>query len=167
MDYRRFPFLALPVLAAILTAGVVAEVLAKDEKKVSVDFRDIHRDGKVAVLGHFGIPIGQNVTVEGRRAAASKISNEMTLRFTKVNGVAAAKESESPWPLLIQIQNADSLPEDEAIIVEGYEFLSWRGDPQSNWHVDVAFIITKVVSPKGLKVNAWKPERQIVRATPH
>jgi RNA polymerase sigma factor (sigma-70 family) len=122
--------------------------------KVSVDFRDIHRDGKVAVVGHFGIPIGQNVTVEGRRAKASKVSDEMTLHVAKVNGVAAARRGESP---LVQMQNVDSLPEDETIIVEGYEFLSWRGDPDINWHVEVDFMITKVVAPKGLKVNARKP----------
>ena len=124
------------------------------EKKISVDFRDIHRDGKVAVVGHFGIPIGQNVTVEGSRAKASKVSNEMTLHVAKVNGVAAAKQGESP---LIQIQNVDSLPEDKTIIVEGYEFLSWRGDPQINWHMEVSFMITKVVAPKSLKVNARNP----------
>ena len=61
---------------------------------------------------------------------------------------------ESPW---IQIHNVDSLPEDETIIVEGYEFLSWRGDPQINWHLEVSFMITKVVAPKGLKVNVRMP----------
>jgi hypothetical protein len=155
MNYRRFPFLSCFVFVAILITGPVAGV-AGDEK-VFVDFHNIHRDGKVAVLGHFGIPIGQIVTVEGKLAEASKVSNDKTLRFTKVNGVAVAKDESGRWPSLIQIQNVDSLPKHEPIVVEGYEFLSWRGDPQINWHVEVAFIITKVVAPKGLKVNAWKP----------
>jgi hypothetical protein len=68
----------------------------------------------------------------------------MTLHVTKVNGTAAAKRGESS---LIQIQNVDSLPEGEMIIVEGYEFLSWHGDPEINWHVEVGFMFTKVVAP--------------------
>ena len=157
MDYRRFSFRTLPVFAAVLTVGIVVAVFAKDEKKVSVDFHDIHRDGKVAVIGHFGIPIGQIVTVEGSRAEASKISNGRTLRFTKVNGVAAPKQDESPWPSLVQVQNVDLLPDDEVIVVEGYEFLRWTGDPEVNWHVEVKFMITKVIAPKSLKVNGSEP----------
>lgn len=147
MHERHPRSLTLPVFAAILTAGVVAGVLAEDPKKVSVDFRDIHRDGPVTVLGHFGTPIGQIVTVEGRRAKPSKVSSEMTLSVTTVDGVADTRRGDSA---LIQVQNVDSLPAGEPIVVEGYEFLSWRGDPQTNWHVDVSFIITKVVSPKDL-----------------
>lgn len=143
--------IALTPLAAGLLPGGRAE---EKEKKVSVSFRDIHRDGKVAVVGHFGIPIGQKVTVEGRRAKPSKVSNEMTLAVSEVNGAAATERGESP---LIQMQNVDSLPENETIVVEGYEFLSWRGDPDINWHADVSFMITKVISPKGLKINAMKP----------
>ncbi len=151
MNCRRFKFF---VFFAILITGTLAGV-AGDEK-VSVDFHDIHRDGKVAVIGHFGIPIGQIVTVEGRLAKASKVSNNMTLHFTKVNGVA--REESGKWHPLIQIQNVDALPKDETIVVEGYEFLFWRGDPQINWHLEVAFFITKVIAPKDLKVNARKPD---------
>ena len=62
----------LLIMVALLELGSVPGVLAQDEKqKVAVDVRDIHRDGKVAIVGHFGIPIGQKVTVEGHRAKRS------------------------------------------------------------------------------------------------
>jgi hypothetical protein len=94
------------------------------------------------------------VTVEGHRAKPSKVSNEMTLQVNKVNDVSIDKPA-SPW---IQIRNVDSLPKDEPIIVEGYEFISWRGAPEINWHVESCFMITKVVSPQSLKLNALQPQ---------
>jgi hypothetical protein len=150
MNHPRFRFLLLQVFVVAVAVGA----FAKEEEKVSVHFRDIHRDGKVAVLGHFGIPIGQKVRVEGTRAKASKTSNNLTLHFTKVNGVKAPKLGESPWPPLIQIRNVDTLPEDVTITLEGYEALTWVGDPEKNWRLDVDFIVTRVVAPVGLKVNA-------------
>lgn len=156
MCCRRF--LAFLALAAILSTGIATAAPPTDAEKVTVDIRDIRTGGKVAVLGNLGIPIGQIVTLEGQLAKPSKVSNNMTLHFTKVNGVAVAKESVlARRHQMIQVQNVDFLPENETIIVEGYEFLQWRGDPQTNWSVNTAFVITKVIAPKSLKVNAWRP----------
>ena len=145
------PFLAVCVLIACAATGVFAGMA---EKKQSVDFRDIHRDGRVAIIGHFGIPIGQTVTIEGSLAKPSKVSNDMTLYFTKVNGTTVKEEK---WDPYIQVKNVDLLPKDKIIVVEGYEFLSWRGTPEINWHVEVEFVITKVISPNNLKPNKWTP----------
>ena len=134
------------------TATVFAGV---GDKKQSVDFHDIHQDGTVAIIGHFGIPIGQTVTVEGSLAKPSKISNDVTLHFTKVNGTAV---EDKKWGSYIQVRNVDSLPKDETIVVEGYEFLSWRGAAEINWHLEVEFIVTKVISPSNLKPNQWTPQ---------
>jgi hypothetical protein len=143
----------LTAFAVLTVSGMSGGRAADEEKTITVNFRDIQRDGKVAVIGHFGIPVGQKVTIEGRRAKPSKVSNQMTLSVEKVNGVAT-KRGESP---LIQITNVDSLPDSEAIVLEGYEFLGWRGAPAINWHVDSSFMITRVVAPKGLESNARQP----------
>ena len=146
----------LPALAAfaLLTGAATGAFAGGSDKKQSVDFHDIHKDGTVAIIGHFGIPIGQIVTVEGHLEKPSKVSDEMTLHFTKINGSAIR---ENRWGSLIQIKNVDSLPKDEPIVVEGYEFLSWRGAPEINWNVEVEFVITKVISPASLKLNKWTP----------
>ncbi len=144
----------LTVLGLItVTATAVAGV---GSSKQSVDFHDIHRDGRVAIIGHFGIPIGKTVTVEGALAKPSKVSNDVTLHFTKVNG--AAVEEDKKWGSYIQVSNVDALPKDETIVVEGYEFLSWRGSAEANWHLEVEFVITKVISPSNLKPNQWTPQ---------
>ncbi len=146
-----FPFITVCALLAEAPSGLL---LGVDNKKQSVDFRDIHRDGTVTIIGNFGIPIGQIVTVEGFLAKPSKVTNRMTLRFTKING---SEVKATRWPPYIQVRNVDSLPKDVPIVVEGYEFLSWSGSPEINWLLEVDFVITKVISPDNLKPNKWTP----------
>ena len=54
----------------------------------------------------------------------------------------------------------EALPEGELVILRGYEFLDWIGDPEINWHVAVDFEATEVIAPKDLKIIDWKPWRQ-------
>lgn len=145
--------------ACLLIAAIVTGVFGEEEaRKQSVHFRDIHRDGTVSVIGHFGIPIGQIVTIEGALAKPSMVSNDRTLHFSIMNGKPISKPSEPQrWPPLIQIRNVDSLPKEETVVAEGYEFLNWRGDPKINWHLEVEFMITKVISPANLKLNGRRP----------
>ena len=141
----------LRLLAVLgLATGTAAAFAGVDNRRQSVDFHDIHRDGTVAVIGHFGIPIGQIVTIEGSLAKPSKVSNDTTLHFTKVNGIPV---DDKKWGPYIQVGNVDSLPKDATIVVEGYEFLTWTGSPEINWHTEVGFVITKVISPGSLKTN--------------
>ena len=147
------------VVAAIVVGLVSATMTAFAEDREqdapqSVHYRDIHRGGLVAVIGHFGLPIGQIVRLEGVRARPLKTTNRRTLRFTRVNGVALEDLGRrSGYPPDIQIENVNELPEGKSIVVEGYERLRWRGDPQKNWLVEVSFVVTKVISSGGLELD--------------
>src|SRR5438552_801651 len=105
IKYSTLRTVSVPLsIALLLIAGIVTGLLAKDEvAKQAVNFRDMHKLGSVAIIGHFGIPIGQTVTVEGTWEKPSKVSNEKTLHFTKVkaNGavvLADIKEWSTKWP---------------------------------------------------------------------
>jgi hypothetical protein len=99
------------------------------------------------------------VKIEGRRAKPSKLSNEQTLHFQRVNDKQAPDDLRyTPY---IQIANIDRLPADQEIVLEGYEAIRWSGAPDINWHLDVVFIATKVIEPKDLKL---RPE--VATATP-
>ncbi|MEO8670622.1 MAG: hypothetical protein ABI411_04850 [Tahibacter sp.] len=140
-------------IALIATSGVALSA-GPPTATQSVDFHDIQRDGSVAVIGHFGLPIGRIVKIEGRLAKASKVSNEVTLEFRTVNGAAFR---DPHWSPTVQVRNTDALPADVDIVVEGYEFLVWRGSAESNWHLDVEFMITQVIAPDRLKLNRLEP----------
>ena len=160
MPHRnRRAFWSVLGAGCLLIGAIVTGVFAGEEgRKQTVHFRDIHRDGTVSIIGHFGIPIGQIVTIEGTLAKPSMVSNQRTLRFAMING-RPVPETNDPqkWPPLIQVRNVDSLPKEETIVAEGYEFLDWRVDPNINWHLEVEFMITKVISPARLKVNDRSP----------
>ncbi len=155
---RRTSWSSLVPMLLLLVTAVEAAFAESNPETRSFHFRDIHRDGAVLITGHFGIPVGQIVTIEGSRAKPSKVSNSRTLRFVKINGEPVPKPGQHlMWPPLIQIRNVDDLPEKEIIVAEGYELLTWRGDPNINWHLEVEFMITKVVSPDSLKTNNARP----------
>ncbi len=127
-----------------------------------IDFHDINRDGKIKVMGRFGLPIGQIITLEGKRAENSKISNEQTLVVEKVNGIQVEAPEKSTWKSWIQIRNVEFLPKEGSIIVKGYEFLDWVGDPLINWHIEVDFVITEVVAPTNLKTKSWRGNNPVL-----
>jgi hypothetical protein len=92
------------------------------------------------------------VRLEGTRARASKMSNASTLNVSKVDG-RDIPETHAGYPSSIQVVNVAALPEGETIVVEGYEFARWVGDPETNWLLAVEFRVTKVVAPPGLSVR--------------
>ena len=144
------------LLVVILLMPVDSPARADEpQTEISVPFREIHRDGNVKIIGHFGIPIGTTIKIEGVRAQPSKLTNKMTLHVHKVNGKNfIADERYSPF---IQIANVGELPETERIVLEGYESIEWRGDPERNWHINVPFVVTKVIAPESLKRNLKLP----------
>jgi hypothetical protein len=147
--------LATCALAAIVSlAAIPFRALGDEPAKppTHVSFRDIHREGSVKIIGHFGIPIGTMVKLEGRRAKPSKRSNYLTLHFRSVNDKEVAGDPR--YEPYIQIANVDSLPEDQEIVLEGYETIQWSGAPDINWHLDVTFVVTKVIEPKDLKLQS-------------
>ena len=79
----------------LLVATVEAAFAGNDAQTRSFDFRDTHRNGKVAIIGHFGIPIGQIVTIEGSLARPSRVSNASTLRIAKINGELLSKTDQN------------------------------------------------------------------------
>ena len=123
---------------------------AGDGRREPVSFRDLRRDGPASILGHFGLPVGRIIRLEGRRAQGLKTTNEATLHVTKVEGRDFPPEPDPPYSPHIQVANVRTLPEGEPIVVEGYEFTQWVGDPDVNWHIEVSFHITKVVAPAHL-----------------
>ena len=123
----------------------------------SVHFRDLHRNGPVKITGHFNLPIGQTVTLEGVRAKPSKLSNASTLFVHSVNNVEIPIDGPKKWPQLIQISNIHELPNRSTIILEGYEFVVWNGSADKNWHIDVEFMVTKVIQPGSLELDFESP----------
>jgi hypothetical protein len=145
---------------ALLVAGAHSEAGASgDGAKQTVSFRDLTRDGKASIIGNFDLPIGRIIRLEGRRAKPSKLSNPATLEVSKVDGRSFPAVSNPPYSPYIQIHNIDGLPEDRQIVVEGYEFARWVGDPEVNWLIEVDFCVTKVIAPAGLvlKVRTYGP----------
>ncbi|HET9395851.1 MAG TPA: hypothetical protein VFO36_07320 [Nitrospiraceae bacterium] len=141
-------------LGLVSVGAGVQGIAAADRQQQTVWFRDIHREGRAAIIGHFGLPIGRTVRLEGTRAKPSKVTNASSLEVTKVNGQDHPHPGkELSYPPYIQVYNAASLPEGEQIVIEGYEFLRWDGDPDRNWHVDVEFCVTKVIAPKQFDVQ--------------
>ena len=122
------------------------------DRSESVHFRDLHRSGSVKIIGHFSLPIGQTLTLKGVRAKPSKVSNSSTLLVRSVNDVQIPEDSSEGWPPLIQIANIYELPKRSTITLEGYEFAVWRGTAEKNWHIDVEFMVTKVVEPNTLEL---------------
>jgi len=127
------------------------------DKIESVHFGNLHRNGSAVITGHFGLPIGQTLTLEGIRAKPSKLSNRSTLLVHSVNDVEIPEDSPKEWPQLIQISNVYELPMRSTIILEGYEFTIWRGTAENNWHIDVEFMVTKVIEPNTLEFDVAPP----------
>jgi hypothetical protein len=148
-------FAGMAVLASVLgcSVGFGSE---ESEGARRVFFRDIHRDGKVKVIGNFGFPVGQIITLEGRRARPSKTSNAQTLAVEKVDGVPVEKlERERGWPATVQVMNIVDMPEGAPVSVKGFEALRWTGRPDVNWHLEADFVVTEVLSPRSVKVKEW------------
>jgi len=135
---------------ALVVAGAVALLGATAGGQVS--FRDIQRDGSVKVIGNFGLPVGQIITLEGRRAKPLKTTNEQTLEVEKVNGKALPTRDRT---FDIQIENVAALPEGVPIVVKGFEALHWVGAPDTNWYVGAYFVVTEVVGPATLQFKPW------------
>lgn len=143
------------VLSVIFpTAGIGNDHTDRDR---SVHFRNLHKDSSVKIIGHFGLPIGQALTLKGVRAKPSKLSNGSTLLVRTVNRAPFPEDNSQGWPPHIQIRNIHELPMSSTIIVEGYEFAEWRGSADKNWHIDVEFMVTRVVEPDTLKLDVAPP----------
>lgn len=127
------------------------------EKIESVHFRNLHSNGSVKITGHFGLPIGQTLTLKGVRAKSSKLTNGSTLFVHSVNDVVVPEDSPGKWPQHIQISNVYELPMRSTIILEGYEFAVWRGTADKNWHIDVEFMVTKVIEPSSFELDVAPP----------
>jgi hypothetical protein len=140
---------------ALVVAGTVA-LRAGATADAEVFVRDIRSDGSVKVIGHFGLPVGQIITLEGKRAKRSKISNLQTLDVEKVNGKVTTFPARMGFPSYAQIENVTELPEGVPIVVKGFEALRWVGSPDTNWHVQVDFVVTEVLSPAALPFKAWE-----------
>lgn len=140
---------------ALVIAGAVA-VTAGASVDVQVFFRDIHRDGSAKVIGNFGLPVGQTITLEGRRAKPSKISDAQSLDVDKVNGKMTTFPEQKGFPSRVQIENVTELPEGVPIAVKGFEALRWVGSPDTNWHVEVFFVVTEVPGPTRLQFKPWQ-----------
>ena len=123
----------------------------------SVHFRDLKRSGSAAIIGHFGLPIGQTVKLEGIREKPSKVSNGSTLRVRSVNDEVLPTYHGGGWPPLIQISNIYELPQGVTVVLEGYEFAVWRGSAEKNWHMDVDFMVTRVIGPESLELDVAPP----------
>jgi hypothetical protein len=150
------------VLCLIVGLATGLRIYAEEDQKVlgqDIYFRDIGEYKKIKIIGNFGLPIGQSIILEGERPNKSKVTNEYTLEVKKINGKQVEKKEKLIWPPYIQIRNVESLPEGETIILKGYELLVWVGAPQKNWHVDVAFEVTEVITPKKLKITVLDPYR--------
>ncbi len=131
-------------------------------------------------IGILGYRIGEYLTLEGvKEKGVFKAGGRLVVE--KINGEVLAK------PIAIGLQNV-SLPDDQRVVVKGCEIFQiygnpadyWRkkemGEPVSDWslaqrggkmsecHVSHGFVVVKVVTPVGLKIQeaeAKDPERLI------
>jgi hypothetical protein len=114
-------------------------------------------------IGSLGLPVGSYLTIEGLRTDGVKTGSQ-TLLVDTVNGAKLAE------PVGIWVENMDALPGGRCVL-KGYETLRMIGAPpayfaaareagreatapQLGWRVDLYFLVTSVVSPGGLKINA-------------
>lgn len=146
--------LRAPLAVMLAAAGVPAA--GQPVPVHPVDVREIHRDGAVAIVGSLGLPVGRMVRLEGRRARPSKVTDEATLEVAKVDG-REPSVPESRRPVHVHLHNVDSLPADEPVVLEGFEFVRWMGEPGTNWHLAAELQVTSVVSPAGLRLNGRGP----------
>jgi hypothetical protein len=146
----RIDFLKILVSLGILHISLATVAWSESTCHGSeVSFRDIRPDGDARIIGHFKLPVGQIITLEGKRAPNSKVTNAQSLRVEKVNGKLVFSDV---WGQpTIQISNVESLPEMEPIVVKGYEFLGWRGSPVGNWNITSEFIITDAIQPRSME----------------
>ena len=160
---RKAPPLRCAALAVLVAATGGYRAAADEGPPKEVSFRDLHRDGDAVIIGHVGLPIGRIIRLEGRRARRSKMSNDATLEVLKVNG-REPPVREARGRIEIQVHNVDSLPEDETVVVEGFEFARWIGEPATNWHLGVEFQVAKVVSPSAIVLKERGPRPTAPRA---
>ncbi|MET0555663.1 MAG: hypothetical protein ABW221_21675 [Vicinamibacteria bacterium] len=139
---------------AVLLAG--AATSAADHGPKEISFRDFGSDGSTALVGHVGLPIGQVVRLEGRRAPNLKTTNAATLEVVRVNG-QEPRRRQPDERIHIQVHNVEALPPNETIVLEGFEFASWVGAP-TNWFLRVEFQVTNVVSPSAIVLKQRGPQ---------
>jgi hypothetical protein len=71
--------MALGFALVLLSATVGSQSMpAADGPIRTVSFREIHRDGPAAIIGHFRFPIGRTVRLEGTLAKPSHMFNAST-----------------------------------------------------------------------------------------
>ena len=115
-------------------------------------------------MGNLRFPVGSYLTIEGVRQDGFK-TGVRTLRVDTVNGIKLSE------PVVIGVDNIDSLPESTRCILKGYETLTMAGSPpaysdaakeagqkepglpQAGWQIYFYFVTTSVVSPSELKVE--------------
>lgn len=141
--------------AVLALTGTLCSLVSLGSGAEQVSFRDIHKYGKVKVIGNSGLPVGQIITIEGRRAKPSKTSDAYTLIVEKVDGNPVESAEKRRWPADIQIRNTVELPESVPISLKGFEVLNWVGAPDINWHVETYFVVTEVLAPKTLVFKEW------------
>jgi hypothetical protein len=114
-------------------------------------------------LGHFGLPLGVYLTIEGRRSEAPKTGTR-TLRVDTLNGKKLAEQVD------LWVENIRDLPPDVRCVLKGYETGRMIGTPpavleaareagkeavlpQPVWQFQVYFVAIRAVAPKSLKVT--------------
>lgn len=107
-------------------------------------------------MGSLGYKLGTYLTIEGIRAEKGKVGIR-TLLVDTVNG------GKTDMPVYLWMDNVESLPEGERVVVRGYESGKMIGipdevlekehlaQPQVRWEFYRYFIITSAVQPADLK----------------
>jgi hypothetical protein len=153
---------AASLLRSAALAVLVASLASADDGPKQASFRDFGSHGSAAIVGHVGLPIGATIRLEGRRAPNHKTTNAATLEVIRVNGHAPPVRQPGER-IHIQVHNVESLPPNETIVVEGFEFASWVGEP-TNWFLEVEFQVARVVSPSAIVLKQRGPRAMVPRA---
>lgn len=142
----------------LLFAFMVGFVEAADELS-AVQYSNL--GDRVKIIGHFGIPIGQYIIIEGKRSKTDNLATTSnTLSVEKLNGKTLK------IPADIKLDDIDSLNEGVVYVLKGYETGGMIGIPPPNeiarrqggqmefgLRFQVSFKIVESVTPGNLKLK--------------